>query len=154
RRVETTRRRPVDDDAATGPEQGVDAVLGAEPDAPQIDVHDPVVLVHGHLSERSCRTDPGNVEDGVDASARVERGREHGLALILLRTVAPTGNDGVAELGGRLRLASADVGGENARSFAYEDPRRRSRHPGPGSGDHRDLAVELRHPILPMSRVA
>src|SRR5262245_27914316 len=50
RRVDAARRRPVDDDAPTRREHRVDAVLGAEPDAAEVDVHDPVVLLHAALA--------------------------------------------------------------------------------------------------------
>jgi len=57
-------------------------------------------------------------------------------------------DDRVAEGGGRLLLASRDVGREHLRPFAHEHLRRRACHAGSGSGDDRDLAVELSHDVL------
>ena len=76
-------------------------------------------------------------------------GREHGLDLGLVGHVDRERDAGGAQLRGRLLLTPAHVGGEDLRALPHEHRGRRPGHPGPGPGEHRDLAVELAHRLPP-----
>ena len=95
-------------------------MLGAEQHPAQVDVHDAVVLGHGDLVHRLGAADAGDVEHRVDATERLQRGREHRLDLFLLRDVDAERHHRVAEPARGLLLTSADVGGEHLRALADE----------------------------------
>ena len=78
----------------------------------------PVVLVHGDLGQLSRTADAGHVQDGVDASEGVKGCREHRFDLILLGDIALKWHDRLAKFGGRLLLATTDVGGEYSSTLA------------------------------------
>src|SRR5580704_12275871 len=86
--VEATHRGPVDDGAATGRQHGADAVLHSEHHPPQVDVHQPVVELHGQVGERAAVGDACHVEYGVHAAELLDRDGHGGLHVSLFGDVA------------------------------------------------------------------
>ena len=75
---------PIDDQLTIAPplprfEHGADPVLHAEEHAAQVDVHRPVVVLHGHVGQHHALGDAGDVQHGVEATELLDRGAHHRL---------------------------------------------------------------------------
>ncbi len=121
------------------------AVLHAEEHAAQVDVHRPVVVLHGDVGEHDGVGDAGHVEHGVETPELLDRGPDHGLDVGFLRDVAVDGQDALADLGRGVLLGAADVARDDLGALTHEDLHRRLRHARPGAGDDRHLAVQHPH---------
>ena len=143
----------VHDVAVTGLDQVRQELLGALHDAPEVDVHDPLEVVVGHLLEVAVQRDAGVVDDHVDpAELAADRGGVlvHRLAVAdvdLVRAHLP-----LQQGGARLHLPRGldqtdlvPVAQRQDRALPGRLEGELAADAGAGSGDHDHLAVESLH---------
>ena len=150
--VQATDGGPVDDGAATRLEHGADAVLHTKHHPAEVDVHQPVVELHGQVGERAAVGDAGHVEHGVHTPELLYGRRHQRLDIGFIRDVAMHGEYSPTDLGRRVLFGTADVGGHDPGALTDEDLDRRLGHTRTGPGDHGHLFVQQPHhpPPVPL----
>ncbi len=117
----------------------------------QVDVHQPVVELHGEVGQGAAVGDAGHVEHDVHPAELLHGGGHGRFDVGLLGDVAVHGENPVPDLGRRVLLGTADVGRHHLGALTDEDLDRCLAHSRTGTGDHGHLPVQQSHHVPPAS---
>ena len=103
------------------------------------------------LDAAGLRRSAGIVEQAIDAAESVDREPDQRAHLLLDRDIGLAEDTGAAELSGqRLALRRAASGDDDFRAFGDENLRGAQADAACRTGDHRHLAVQPSHCVLPV----
>ena len=133
-------RGGVDDHSAALGQHGRDRIFAAEIDAFDVDGHHPVPLVRFAGDHVGGRADPGVVAENVNPAIDGERLGDHRRDLLRLADIYRKGVGGPSRFGDRggggLGGLGVQVGSEDARAFAGEQPGHRLADARSRAGNH------------------
>jgi len=120
-------------------------VLHTEHDAPEVDVHRPVVVTLSYVRDHPPLGDAGDVEHGVDATELLDRRPHHRLDVLFIGDIAAEREHAFADFCGGVLFGAADVAGDDLGALTHEHLHRSLGHARTCTGDDRHLAVQQPH---------
>ena len=145
--------RYIGDMAAAARDHGRQKGLCAMHDAPKINIHDPLEIIHGHLGHRRAMRHAGIVQHKVSRAMRFFdfcRQCKHGVAIGDIQLMRLHASAGLFDLfGDRLQHIHAQIGADDNRAFRRHGARAGRTNAAAGTGDDTDFIFEMTHETLP-----